>query len=844
MNPSLRLVLRRSPTTTRIHRTSKDHVQIQELSSIWTPQLRYFASKKNKNKKNKKKLTMPPPNNYGTPKTGLIVPSSSSLDNNAPLGSNSNSNSNNNSNEMYNAPSSLLDGTKQFFSAQQPIQESNDLYSPLLDQSLSSMRSKILSSSTTSSSPSPSLSSERELQSSLLFNHSNHNNNNNENDENNLFLNNIVDQTSMYNPTIHLPNKPNFSNPVLNYEPGTELGEEIMKYIAVNGSPITVAEYMKRCLQDEQFGYYTNPPSSSSESSSTFSDEGDEDGDKDDDMDMIENDNAANPQRQGKGHRLIGQHGDFTTAPEISQIFGECITIWLLTQYEQLNKPSKIQLVELGPGRGTLMCDILRSASSIKGVGHDFIDALCSRSSDSDDSDIDNDGSGSGNSNNQAHGVHFVEVSENLRITQREALEAMNVKDNKMTSNNNNNIDFEFCKWETKKEREERVAQIMNAIREKKTSGKEVDDELLKEIVSEQRKQNMVDDDSGSNSSSSSVGLKSNSIPINWHDNFNDVPFQMTSASDYKNEGNKESIPTFIVCQEFFDALPVHVFQKTQDGWRERLVDVAIEEDEEEDEEGSIHSTTGNSSNSNRVQVKLMDGTTASVVAPASSSPSNGSQGSIEDSTQKKKTRFRFVLSPDVTPALRTLLRIDSDGKAPAELDDAPIGTIMEVSPEALTLVQDLALRIDECKGAALIIDYGNEGSKDTLRAFQKHEQVDVLSSPGKVDITADVDFTAMKNAVNVDMNRLNKKGNKEIEDDKKIITEAFGPKTQGGFLSSMGAVERTIQLIEDDNTTDDQAEDLCTALERLVSSEEMGERFKVLAIARKKDEIFSPPGF
>ena len=827
MNPSLRLLLRRSPIATRIHRTSsKDHVNvhIQAASSACIPQIRYFASKKHKNEKKKKKqqkkqkLTLPP--NYGTAKTGLILPQSSSskssLDNT--IGNNSISSSNNHNtpnNQMFDAPSSLMDGTKQFFSKEQPIQESSDIYSPLLDQSLSSMRSKILSSS--------SLSSNEELQSSLLFDHTNHGNKNDTN-ENNFFLNNIVDQTTMYNPTIHLPNKPNFSNPILNYEPSTELGEEIMKYIAVRGSPITVAEYMKRCLQDEKFGYYTNPPSSSSSSS--------DDEDYDEEEENMMNDDNTNLQ-QGKGHRLIGQHGDFTTAPEISQIFGECVTIWLLTQYEQLNKPSKIQLVELGPGRGTLMCDILRSAKSIKGVGHDFINALCSSDENDEDGNDDSHSNNDIGSNNQVHGVHFVEVSENLRITQREALEAMKVKEN--NANDNNNVDFEFCKWETKTEREERVAQIMSAIREKKTSGKEVDDELLKEIVSEQKKQN--------SNGSVSVGVKSNSIPIHWHDSFNDVPFQTASTSDGKSEVKTASIPTFIVCQEFFDALPVHVFQKTQDGWRERLVDVAIEEDDEGDGDmdgdGNC-STTGNNKGGNRVEVKLMDGTTASVVAPASaSSPSHGSEDN-----EKKKTRFRFVLSPDVTPALRTLLRIDSNGEAPAELDAAPIGTIMEVSPESLKLVQDLALRIDECNGAALIIDYGNEGSKDTLRAFQKHEQVDVLSSPGKVDITADVDFKAMKNAVNIDMNRLNKNGNEELENNKKPMTEAFGPKTQGEFLSSMGAVERTIQLIEDDNTTDDQAEDLCTALERLVSSEEMGERFKVLAISRKKDEIFPPPGF
>jgi SAM-dependent MidA family methyltransferase len=75
-------------------------------------------------------------------------------------------------------------------------------------------------------------------------------------------------------------------------------------------------------------------------------------------------------------------------------------------------------------------------------------------------------------------------------------------------------------------------------------------------------------------------------------------------------------------------------------------------------------------------------------------------------------------------------------------------------------------------------------------------------------------------------------------------LPHAFGPTTQGQFLASMGAVERTIKLIEDDSTTDEQADDLCTALERLVSEEEMGQRFKVLAIAHKKEGIFSPPGF
>ena len=60
----------------------------------------------------------------------------------------------------------------------------------------------------------------------------------------------------------------------------------------------------------------------------------------------------------------------------------------------------------------------------------------------------------------------------------------------------------------------------------------------------------------------------------------------------------------------------------------------------------------------------------------------------------------------------------------------------------------------------------------------------------------------------------------------------------------AMGAAERVSNLIEDENTSDEQAEDLYSALERLVLPEQMGERYKVMAIAKKKDGIFSPPGF
>ncbi|MGH1377235.1 MAG: class I SAM-dependent methyltransferase [Alphaproteobacteria bacterium] len=68
----------------------------------------------------------------------------------------------------------------------------------------------------------------------------------------------------------------------------------------------------------------------------------------------------------------FGAGGDFVTAPEISQMFGEVIGAWVIDIWFQMGKPETLNLIECGPGRGTLMSDIMRVGKSVDG----FVDAI------------------------------------------------------------------------------------------------------------------------------------------------------------------------------------------------------------------------------------------------------------------------------------------------------------------------------------------------------------------------------------------------------------------------------------------------------------------------------------
>lgn len=66
----------------------------------------------------------------------------------------------------------------------------------------------------------------------------------------------------------------------------------------------------------------------------------------------------------------FGTQGDFITAPEVSQMFGELIGAWMTYAWQAMGSPAAVHLVELGPGRGTLMRDLLRAAKPLRGAAH------------------------------------------------------------------------------------------------------------------------------------------------------------------------------------------------------------------------------------------------------------------------------------------------------------------------------------------------------------------------------------------------------------------------------------------------------------------------------------------
>jgi NADH dehydrogenase [ubiquinone] 1 alpha subcomplex assembly factor 7 len=447
--------------------------------------------------------------------------------------------------------------------------------------------------------------------------------------------------------------------------------------------PMPVSEYMQIAMQHPEYGYYTS-----------------------------------------KGFTgIFGQRGDFTTAPEISQIFGEIVAIWVVWVWQTLGSPKRVQLIELGPGRGTMMTDMLRAWARFR----PFLDVLS---------------------------VHMVDSSEELQEIQRKRLS-------------------------TGSKKGERTAKH---------------------------------DGTG--------------VTVHWHKALRDVPVAKGASS-------------IIIGQEFLDCMPVRQFVNTEKGWCEKMVHLAPPD--------SPH-------------------------------------------------HFAFVLSPGPTAAAKICLRKD----LVSDLPDKPKHLEgIEVSPEAWYAAQEIARRVHATDGAALLIDYGNNGSAtDTLQALRDHKPVHPLSSPGRADLTAHVDFASVKRAsldwcpnvaamVANDLRGIRKALRQGPEQQQSTTSTsaqvaaagaadaasgqregggeglvggglegvgleaakgrrglvAHGPVTQCEFLHGLGVRERAEKLFHAAGE-DEAKQAIVKQYERLTAPQEMGELFKVLAITCDKIPPGTMPGF
>lgn len=100
----------------------------------------------------------------------------------------------------------------------------------------------------------------------------------------------------------------------------------------------------------------------------------------------------------------------------------------------------------------------------------------------------------------------------------------------------------------------------------------------------------------------------------------------------------------------------------------------------------------------------------------------------IDESAESTRI-FRFVLSPSATPATKSLLRGDQTGIIPENRPPIKAGDGIEISPLTLSTCEDIAKRVVATKGAAILIDYGEDFTQeDSLRGFKNHKQVHILS--------------------------------------------------------------------------------------------------------------------
>jgi NADH dehydrogenase [ubiquinone] 1 alpha subcomplex assembly factor 7 len=177
---------------------------------------------------------------------------------------------------------------------------------------------------------------------------------------------------------------------------------------------------------------------------------------------------------------------------------------------------------------------------------------------------------------------------------------------------------------------------------------------------------------------------------------------------------------------------------------------------------------------------------------------------------------LRFSIDRDPIPLFDEFL--------PAEMRNAKIGEIFEWRADKVAL--EIGRRVAKAGGAALIIDYGHakRGIGDTLQAVSGHDVADPLLAPGRVDLTAHVDFQALAEAA------------------EGMGARVHGPITQAEFLRRLGIAQRAAALKA--GAPPDYAETIDAALERLTNEDRTGMGRLIKVVALSEPELDSLPGF
>ncbi|KAM0501490.1 hypothetical protein ACHAP8_004478 [Fusarium lateritium] len=436
--------------------------------------------------------------------------------------------------------------------------------------------------------------------------------------------------------------------------------------------PVPLASYMRMCLTGDIGGYYTGAI--------------------------------------GEGRDQFGTKGDFVTSPEISQIFGELIGIWFIAEWMSQGRPKQgVQIIEVGPGRGTLMDDLLRTIQRFPAMANS-IDA-----------------------------VYMVEASRELQSAQKELLCGPGASSSEL--------------------------------------------------------------ESGFHSSSKYNGKK-----IVWTDNIKSIPYE------------SDKMP-FIIAHEFFDALPIHSFQSAP---------AATPQPKPSSSTSAPRSPPENTKPTMEWREMM--------VSPTPPGVTHAQLGTPKSEQHEPPPEFQLTLSSTPTRHSRFLPETSTRYR---KLKSMPNSNI-EICPDASIFATDFATRVggsDEHpkpkpSGAALILDYGTSDTVpiNSLRGIRHHRRVSPFSAPGLVDLSADVDFTAIA----------------EVAMSASEGVEVHGPVTQGDFLTVMGIRERAEQLTKAPGVEKGTIDKIDGAWKRLVDKgpDGMGKLYKVLAILPENDGRRRPVGF